>query len=152
MLVSDEYPWAKLLKEYAMYCAVGCFNVAIFAALYLFFNNYNSWTPYVETVAWATSFLISSVQAYALHRWITFESDSEIRSSFAKLMTVYGVLWAVSTATFHIMFEIIGISQLVSWVINTSAFGFLTLLALRFYAFPLADGRGTRKERLDAFR
>ena len=46
MLVSDEYPWAKLLKEYAMYCAVGCFNVAIFAALYLFFNNYNSWTPY----------------------------------------------------------------------------------------------------------
>ena len=152
MLVSDEYPWAKLLKEYAMYCAVGCFNVAIFAALYLFFNNYNSWTPYVETVAWATSFLISSVQAYALHRWITFESDSEIRSSFAKLMTVYGVLGAVSTATFHIMFEIIGISQLVSWVINTSAFGFLTFLALRFYAFPLADGRVTRKERLDAFR
>ena len=92
------------------------------------------------------------MQAYALHRWITFESDSEIRSSFAKLMTVYGVLWAVSTATFHIMFEIIGISQLVSWVINTSAFGFLTFLALRFYAFPLADGRVTRKERLDAFR
>ena len=111
MLVSAEYPWAKLLKEYAMYCAVGCFNVAIFAALYLLFNNYNSWTPYVETVAWASSFLISSVQAYALHRWITFKSDSEIRSSFAKLMTVYGVLWAVSTATFHIMFEIIGISQ-----------------------------------------
>ena len=152
MLVSDEYPWAKLLKEYAMYCAVGCFHVAIFAALYLFFNNYNSWTPYVETVAWATSFLISSVQAYALHRWITFESDSEIRSSFAKLMTVYGVLWAVSTATFHIMFEIIVFIQLVSWVINTSAFGFLTFLALRFYAFPLADGRVTRKERLDAFR
>ena len=152
MLVSAEYPWAKLLKEYAMYCAVGCFNVAIFAALYLLFNNYNSWTPYVETVAWASSFLISSVQAYALHRWITFESDSEIRSSFAKLMTVYGVLWAVSTATFHIMFEIIGISQLVSCVINTSAFGFLTFLALRFYAFPLADGRVTRKERLDAFR
>tara|TARA_B100001113_G_C20940677_1_gene548592 strand:+ start:141 stop:614 length:474 start_codon:yes stop_codon:yes gene_type:complete len=152
MLVNDEYPWAKMLREYAMYCAVGCFNVAIFASLYLLFYNYNTFTPYVETVAWASSFLISSIQAYALHRWVTFESDSELRSSFRKLMTVYGVLWAVSTVTFHIMFEIFGIDQLVSWVINTSAFGFLTFLALRFYAFPLADGRITRKERLDAFR
>ena len=152
MLVSEDYPWAKLFREYAMYCAVGCFNVAVFAALYLLFNNYNSWTPYVETVAWATSFLISSVQAYALHRWLTFESDSEIRTSFTKLMTVYGALWAISTVTFHIMFEIIGIGELISWAINTSAFGFLTFLALRFYAFPLADGRVTRKERLDAFR
>tara|TARA_Y100000588_G_scaffold164002_1_gene178105 strand:- start:2589 stop:3062 length:474 start_codon:yes stop_codon:yes gene_type:complete len=152
MFVSDDYPWAKLFREYAMYCAVGCFNVAVFAALYLLFNNYNSWTPYVETVAWATSFLISSVQAYALHRWLTFESDSEIRTSFTKLMTVYGALWAISTVTFHIMFEIIGIGELISWAINTSAFGFLTFLALRFYAFPLADGRVTRKERLDAFR
>lgn len=152
MLVNDEYPWAKMLREYAMYCAVGCFNVAIFASLYLLFYNYNTFTPYVETVAWASSFLISSIQAYALHRWVTFESDSELRSSFRKLMTVYGVLWAVSTVTFHIMFEIFGIDQLASWVINTSAFGFLTFLALRFYAFPLADGRITRKERLDAFR
>ena len=151
-MVNDEYPWAKMLREYAMYCAVGCFNVAIFASLYLLFYNYNTFTPYVETVAWASSFLISSIQAYALHRWVTFESDSELRSSFRKLMTVYGVLWAVSTVTFHIMFEIFGIDQLVSWVINTSAFGFLTFLALRFYAFPLADGRITRKERLDAFR
>ena len=152
MFVSDDYPWAKLFREYAMYCAVGCFNVAVFAALYLFFNNINEWTPYAETGAWATSFLISSVQAYALHRWLTFESDSEIRTSFTKLMTVYGALWAISTVTFHIMFEIIGIGELISWAINTSAFGFLTFLALRFYAFPLADGRVTRKERLDAFR
>ena len=152
MLVSAEYPWSKMFSEYAMYCAVGCFNVAVFAALYLLFDNYNSWTPYVGTVAWAASFLISSVQAYALHRWITFESDSEIRSSFTKLMAVYGALWVVSTVTFHIMFEILEISKLVSWVINTSAFGFLTFIALRFYAFPLLDGRVTRKERLDAFR
>ena len=151
MLVSEDYPWQKLFREYAMYCAVGCLNVAIFAALYILFKNYNSWTSYVETVAWATSFLISSAQAYALHRWITFESDSVVITSFSKLMTVYGILWAVSTITFHVMLEIIGISQLVSWVINTRAFGFLTFLALRFYAFPLSDGRVTRRERLDAF-
>tara|TARA_B100000945_G_scaffold291050_1_gene265233 strand:+ start:748 stop:1224 length:477 start_codon:yes stop_codon:yes gene_type:complete len=151
MLVSEDYPWKKLFREYAMYCAVGCLNVTIFAALYILFKNYNSWTSYVETVAWATSFLISSAQAYALHRWITFESDSVVITSFSKLMTVYGILWAVSTITFHVMFEIIGISQLVSWVINTTGFGFLTFLALRFYAFPLSDGRVTRRERLDAF-
>ena len=151
MLVSEDYPWQKLFREYAMYCAVGCLNVTIFAALYILFKNYNSWTSYVETVAWAASFLISSAQAYALHRWITFESDSVVITSFSKLMTVYGILWAVSTITFHVMLEIIGISQLVSWVINTTAFGFLTFLALRFYAFPLSDGRVTRRERLDAF-
>ena len=151
MLVSEDYPWQKLFREYAMYCTVGCLNVTIFAALYILFKNYNSWTSYVETVAWAASFLISSAQAYALHRWITFESDSVLITSFSKLMTVYGILWAVSTITFHVMLEIIGISQLVSWVINTTAFGFLTFLALRFYAFPLSDGRVTRRERLDAF-
>ena len=152
MMFSDDYPWTKMIREYAMYCTVGCFNVAVFAALYLFFYNYNTWTPYAETVSWAVSFLISSIQGYALHRWITFESDSEVRSSFTKLMIVYGKLWAVSTMTFHVMIEIMGMSQLVSWVVNTSAFGFLTFLALRYYAFPLADGRITRKERLDAFR
>ena len=134
-----------------MYCTVGCFNVAVFAALYLFFYNYNTWTLYPETVSWAVSFPISSVQAYALHRWIT-RVRLEVRSSFTKLMIVYGTLWAVSTMTFHVMIEIMGMSQLVSWVVNTSAFGFLTFLALRYYAFPLADGRITRKERLDAFR
>ena len=30
MLVSEDYPWGKLLREYATYCAVGCINVAVF--------------------------------------------------------------------------------------------------------------------------
>ena len=50
------------------------------------------------------------------------------------------------------MSENIGIGERISGAFKTSAFGFLTFLALRFYAFPLADGRVTRKERLDAFR
>ena len=61
MMFSDDYPWTKMIREYAMYCTVGCFNVAIFAALYLFFYNYNKWTPYAETVSWAVSFLILSL-------------------------------------------------------------------------------------------
>ena len=40
MLVSEDYPWGKLLREYATYCAVGCINVAVFFLLYylIFFN------------------------------------------------------------------------------------------------------------------
>lgn len=49
------------------------------------------------------------------------------------------------------MVEVLLLNQWRSWAINTIAFGFLTFLVLRLYAFPMADGRITRKERLDAF-
>ena len=45
MMFSDDYPWTKMIREYAMYCTVGCFNVAIFAALYLFCLLYTSPSP-----------------------------------------------------------------------------------------------------------
>ena len=76
MLVSEDYPWAKLFREYVMYCSVGCINVAIFAALYWIFSNYLTLTSSPETFGWAVSFAISCLQAYVLHRWLTFESDS----------------------------------------------------------------------------
>jgi vancomycin permeability regulator SanA len=67
------------------------------------------------------------------------------------MMLVYGVLWLVSTITFGIMVELLLMDQWISWAINTTAFGFLTFLGLRLYAFPVMDGRITRKERLDSF-
>ncbi len=151
-IVSDEYPWAKLLREYVMYCTVGCINVVIFFGLYWFFSNYITLTESPETFGWAISFIISSAQAFVLHRWLTFESDSAIRSSFSKMMIVYGVLWLVSTLTFYLLVEVIELDEFLSWCINTTAYGFLTFLGLRFFAFPLSDGRVTRKERLDNFR
>ena len=107
MLVSEDYPWAKLFREYVMYCSVGCINVVIFAALYWIFSNYLTLTSSPETFGWAVSFAISCLQAYVLHRWLTFESDSNIRTSFTKMMIVYAILWAVSTFTFYIFVEII---------------------------------------------
>ena len=68
------------------------------------------------------------------------------------MMIVYAILWAVSTFTFYIFVEIIELGELMSWAINTIAFGFLTFVGLRFYAFPLSDGRVTRTERLETFR
>ena len=113
-IVSDEYPWSKLLREYVMYCAVGCINVGIFAALYWFFSNYLTFTSSPETFGWAVSFAISSAQAFVLHRWLTFESDSDVRASFTKMMIVYTVLWIVSTGTFYILVEIIELGELIS--------------------------------------
>jgi putative flippase GtrA len=135
-----------------MYCVVGCINVAIFFGLYWFFSNSITLTESPETFGWAISFIISSAQAFVLHRWLTFESDSAIRSSFSKMMIVYGVLWVVSTLTFYLLVEVIELDEFLSWCINTTAYGFLTFLGLRFFAFPLSDGRVTRKERLDNFR
>ena len=152
MLVSDDYPRSKLLREFTMYCGVGCINVAIFFVLYWFFSDYASMTKYPETFGWAVSFFISSVQAFVLHRWLTFESESEIRSSFTRMMIVYTVLWIFSTVTFYALVEVVELNEWISWAINTGAFGFFTFIALRFYAFPLSDGRVTRKERLDNFR
>ena len=151
-IVSDEYPWSKLLREYVMYCAVGCINVGIFAVLYWFFSINLTFTSSPDTFGWAVSFAISSAQAFVLNRWLTFESDSDVRASFTKMMIVYTVLWIVSTGTFYILVEIIELGELISWAINTTAFGFFTFLGLRFYAFPLSDGRVTRKERLENFR
>tara|TARA_B110000914_G_C15242292_1_gene344690 strand:- start:49 stop:522 length:474 start_codon:yes stop_codon:yes gene_type:complete len=152
LIVSEEYPWSKLLREYFMYCAIGCINVTIFFVLYWLFSTYNTWTDYVETIGWAISFIISSAQAYILHRWLTFESSSEIRSSLSRMMIVYGLLWIISTFTFGLMVEVLDWDEWQSWAINTVSFGFFTFLGLRFYAFPIMDGRVTRKERLDTFR
>jgi hypothetical protein len=69
-------------------------------------------------------FAISSAQAFVLHRWLTFESDSNIKTSFTKMMIVYTVLWIVSTATFYCLVEIIELGELLSWAINTTALDF----------------------------
>ena len=150
--VSDEYPWAKLIREYVMYCAVGCINLVVFAALYWYFSNYATMTRSPETFGWAVSFLISCIQAFILHRWLTFESESEVRSSFTKMMVVYFVLLVVSTTSFYIMVEVIELGELLSWWINTAACGPATFLGLRFFAFPLSDGRVSRQERLENLR
>jgi hypothetical protein len=68
------------------------------------------------------------------------------------MMIVYTVLWIFSTVTFYALVEVVELNEWISWAINTGAFGFFTFLALRIYAFPLSDGRVTRKERLDNFR
>ena len=65
---------------------------------------------------------------------------------------IYTILWAISTVSIAYFSDTLGYNHLYSWAANTAALGFLTFLALRIFAFPLSDGRITRKERLEQYK
>ena len=152
MLVSEDYPWGKLLREYATYCAVGCINVAVFFLIYDWLYDMVLIERWRASSAWASAYFISSLQAHFLHRWLTFESKASYGKSLYMMMIIYTVLWALSTASIAYFSDTLGYNHLYSWAANTAAFGFLAFLALRMFAFPLSDGRITRKERLEQYK
>jgi len=152
MLVSEDYPWGKLLREYATYCAVGCINVAVFAVLYYWLYGMALSDRFPAASAWAIAYFVSSWQAHFLHRWLTFESPTGYTKSLAVMMAIYTVLWAISTASIAYFSDTLGYNHIYTWAANTAAFGFLAFLALRTFAFPLSDGRITRKERLEEYK
>ena len=65
------------------------------------------------------------------------------------MVLIYIVFLTISTASQAYFADTLGYNL---WAVNTSAFGFLSFLSLRIYAFPLSDGRVTRVERLETFR
>ena len=152
MLVSEDYPWGKLLREYATYCAVGCINVAVFAVLYYWLYWMANSDRFPAASAWAIAYFVSSWQAHFLHRWLTFESPTGYTKSLAVMLAIYTVLWAISTASIAYFSDTLGYNHIYTWAANTAAFGFLAFLALRTFAFPLSDGRITRKERLEEYK
>ena len=152
MLISKEYSWIRLLIEYVIYCAVGCINVAVFFALYYLLYNMELSDSYQAATAWSIAYFISSWQAHFLHRWLTFESSSGYKESLVTMMVIYTVLLAISTASTAYFVDTLGINHFYSFAGNAAAFGFLAFLALRTFAFPLSDGRITRKERLEQYK
>ena len=152
MLVSEDYPWGKLLREYVTYCAVGCINVVVFFVLYIWLYEIRLSEDYPSAAAWSISYLVSSVQAHFLHRWLTFESPTGYTKSLVAMMTIYTVLWLISTVSTAYFADTLGVNHLYSWAANTAAFGFLAFVALRLFAFPLSDGRISRQERIEEFR
>ena len=100
----------------------------------------------------AVAYFISSWQAHFLHRWLTFESPTGYTKSLYVMLLIYTVLWAISTTTIAYFSDTLGYNHLYTWAANTAAFGFLAFLALRIFAFPLSDGRISRKERLEEYK
>ena len=68
------------------------------------------------------------------------------------MMLIYSIVLAISTFSQAYFADTLGYNHWLVWAANTTAFGFLSFLSLRIFAFPLSDGRVTRKERLDNFR
>ena len=152
MLVSEDYPWGKLLREYATYCAVGCINVAVFFLLYYWLHGMALSDRFPAASAWAIAYFVSSWQAHFLHRWLTFESPTGYTKSLTVMLAIYTDLLDISTASTAYFSDTLGYNHWYTWVANTAAFGFLAFLALRTFAFPLSDGRITRKERLEEYK
>ena len=152
ILVSEDYPWGKLLREYAMYCAVGCFNVAVFFAMYYFLYKAQISVQYPAASAWAISYFLSSILAHYLHRWLTFESLADYKKSLVVMMTIYVALLIISTISTAYFADTLGFNHYYSWAANTATFGFISFVLLRMFAFPLSEGRITRKERVEEFR
>ena len=152
MLVSEDYPWSKLLKEYAMYCLVGCFNVTIFFGLYWLLYEITLHPTYRSGSAWSVAYALSTIKSHFLHRWLTFESQSNYRRSLVIMVAIYAIFLVISTVSQSWFADTLGYNHYVVWAGNTAAFGFISFLCLRIYAFPLSEGSITRKERLSEYR
>jgi hypothetical protein len=68
------------------------------------------------------------------------------------MVLIYSVFLAISTFSQAYFADTLGYNHWLVWAANTTAFGFLSFLSLRIYAFPLSDGRVSRTERLETFR
>ena len=121
MLVSEDYPWGKLLREYATYCAVGCINVIAFFILYYWLYEMRLSEGYPAATAWAVSYFLSSWQAHYLHRWLTFESPTGYAKSLFVMMAIYAILLVISTASTAYFADILGVNHLYSWAANTAS-------------------------------
>ena len=131
---------------------MGCINVAVFFVIYDWLYDIVLNEQYRAASAWAVAYFISSWQAHFLHRWLTFESPTGYTKSLYVMLLIYTVLWAISTTTIAYFSDTLGYNHLYTWAANTAAFGFLAFLALRIFAFPLSDGRISRKERLEEYK
>ncbi|MBT3356938.1 MAG: hypothetical protein HN534_06825 [Euryarchaeota archaeon] len=151
-LVSEDYPWSKLWREYAMYCFVGTFNVTVFFLFYSYLYKMNLSETYPSGSAWAITFIFSTWQSHFTHKLFTFESTSNYKKSLYTMFWIYAVGLVISTASQSYFADTLGINHYFVWACNTAALGFISFLALRIYAFPLSDGRITRQERLEDFK
>ena len=68
------------------------------------------------------------------------------------MLTIYVALLIISTISTAYFADTLEFNHYYSWAANTAAFGFISFVLLRMFAFPLSEGRITRKERVEEFR
>ena len=148
----EAYGFNRLIREYATFCVVGTFNLAIFFLMYVASYSMFEGIQYRAATSWSISYLLSSVLSHTMHRWFTFKSLSPYGKSLVLTMAIYSVMLVVSTASQALLADTMGYNHIFVWALNTLAFGFASVIALRFVAFPASDGSISVRERMELAR
>lgn len=136
-LEGTDYSVRRMGSEYIRYCILGMLNTVTFWLAYELLYWLDLTNGVVRApVAWAPAFFLSSVQAHAVHRWLTFRSKADYTESLVWAMAIYTMLLVISTASEFVMVEVWELHHRAAWVVNTCAFGFANFVALRVLAFP----------------
>ena len=143
---------STLAREYALFCLVGTFNLAVFFLMYLASYSLLDGVHYRAATSWSVSYLLSSILSHSMHRWFTFKSLSPYGKSLVKTMAVYSIMLVVSTASQALLADSMGYNHILVWALNTLAFGLASFIALRFIAFPSSDGSISVRERMQNSR
>jgi putative flippase GtrA len=139
---------STLAREYALFCLVGTFNLAVFFLMYLASYSLLDGVHYRAATSWSVSYLLSSILSHSMHRWFTFKSLSPYGKSLVTTMAVYSIMLVVSTASQALLADNMGYNHVLVWALNTLAFGLASFIALRFIAFPSSDGSISVRERM----
>ena len=143
---------STLAREYALFCLVGTFNLAVFFLMYLASYSLLDGVHYRAAASWSVSYLLSSILSHSMHRWFTFKSLSPYGKSLVTTMAVYSIMLVVSTASQALLADSMGYNHVLVWALNTLAFGLASFIALRFIAFPASDGSISVRERMQNSR
>lgn len=117
------------------YIAVGLLNFAIFYGLYMLFFLILGSEGRMPTLAWAIAWLLGSIVAHWTHRNWSFQSEKMVQWTFAATMGVYFSGWIGSTATYDWLLFNTSLNHNLIWLINTSIWGIIDYLGLRYVAF-----------------
>ena len=122
----------------------GSFRRYVMTALVNFLAFYSLWELFVfilpednywPTVSWAIAWFLGSLQAHWTHRIWTFDSDRDIKWTIPTTMALYVIGGVGSTACYYIGTVAWGFDERITFLINSSLWGFLNYLGQREIAF-----------------
>ena len=115
----------------------GSFRRYVMTAMVNFLAFYSLWELFVlilpdggywPTVSWAIAWFLGSLQAHWTHRIWTFDSDRDIKWTIPTTMALYIIGGVGSTACYYIGTVAWGFDERITFLVNSSLWGFLNYL------------------------
>ena len=121
--------------SFRRYVMTAMVNFLAFYSLWEFFVFILPDDNYWPTVSWAIAWFLGSLQAHWTHRIWTFDSDRDIKWTIPTTMALYVIGGVGSTACYYIGTVAWGFDERITFLINSSLWGFLNYLGQREIAF-----------------